>query len=123
MARLIGSVQAECTPKQLAYLEDLIVHLKTKREAMRDNGISRRTVEHWFELDCFKKKYDEMLRRKLSSIEADAIETLQRNLHCGSPSIEVTCAEKILKYSGRFAEKKEVEVSGGLEIVIDYGED
>ena len=99
--------------------EKLIGYLlteKTTEEACRKAGINVTTYWRWMKEEKFLREYRKIRRgilentvTKLQSITHQAIETLERNLHCENPGIEIRCAQIILDQSMKGLEALEVE--------------
>ncbi len=73
-------------------------------EAATKSGLSERTLYRFLEDADFKQEYKAARRRvfeqnifKLQSLHDEAVETLQKNLHCENPSVEVRAAQIIIE--------------------------
>ena len=86
-------------------------------EAAKTSGLSEKTLRRYLESADFKTEYKQARRRifeknifRLQSLQADAVETLQRNLNCENPSVEVRSAQIIIE-----ANRKDFETFDILE--------
>ncbi len=73
-------------------------------EAAKACGLSEKTIYRFLEDSEFKAEYQAARRRifeqnifKLQSLHDEAVETLQRNLNCENPSVEVRAAQIIIE--------------------------
>ncbi len=73
-------------------------------EAATKSGLSERTLYRFLEDADFKQEYKAARRRvfeqnifKLQSLHDEAVETLQKNLHCENPSVEVRAAQIVIE--------------------------
>lgn len=74
------------------------------REASKQSGLSEETIYRYLKDAEFKTEYQAARRRifeqnifKLQSLHDEAVETLQRNLNCENPSVEVRAAQIIIE--------------------------
>ena len=74
------------------------------REASKQSGLSEETIYRYLKDVEFKTEYQAARRRifeqnifKLQSLHDEAVETLQRNLNCENPSVEVRAAQIIIE--------------------------
>ncbi len=74
------------------------------REASKQSGLSEETFYRYLKDAEFKSEYQAARRRvfeqnifKLQSLHNEAVETLQRNLNCENPSVEVRAAQIIIE--------------------------
>lgn len=74
------------------------------REASRTSGLSEETIYRYLKDTEFKQEYTTARRRifeqnifKLQSLHNQAVETLQRNLNCENPSVEVRAAQIVIE--------------------------
>lgn len=99
--------------------EKLIALLLTERtidEACKKAGVNVTTYWRWMQDETFLKEYRKVRRgilentvAKLQSSTYQAIETLERNLTCENPSVEIRCAQIILEQSMKGLEALEIE--------------
>ena len=94
----------------------LLLTEKTIDEACKKAGINVTTYWRWMQDENFLREYRKVRRgilentvAKLQSVTYQAIETLERNLHCENPSVEIRCAQIILEQSIKGMETLEVE--------------
>lgn len=94
----------------------LLLTEKTIDEACRKAGVNVTTYWRWMQDDTFLREYRKVRRgilentvAKLQSVTHQAIETLERNLHCENPSVEIRCAQIILEQSIKGMEALELE--------------
>lgn len=94
----------------------LLLTEKTIDEACRKAGVNVTTYWRWMQDENFLREYRKVRRgilentvAKLQSVTHQAIETLERNLHCENPSVEIRCAQIILEQSIKGLESLEVE--------------
>ncbi len=73
-------------------------------EAARASKLSEKTLRRYLEDAEFKREYQQEKRRmfeqnifQLQSLHAAAVETLERNLNCENPSVEVRAAQIIIE--------------------------
>jgi len=73
-------------------------------EASAQSGLSERTLYRFLEDVEFKQEYNASRRRifeqnifKLQSLHNQAVETLERNLNCENPSVEVRAAQIVIE--------------------------
>lgn len=73
-------------------------------EAATKSGLSERTLYRFLEDAEFKAEYKAARRRifeqnifKLQSLHNQAVESLERNLHCENPSVEVRAAQIVIE--------------------------
>ena len=74
------------------------------REASKQSGLSEETIYRYLKDVEFKTEYQLARRRifeqnifKLQSLHDQAVETLQRNLSCENPSVEVRAAQIVIE--------------------------
>jgi transposase len=74
------------------------------REASKQSGLSEETIYRYLKDAEFKAEYQAARRRifeqnifKLQSLHDEAVETLQRNLNCENPSVEVRAAQIVIE--------------------------
>lgn len=111
----------EITAKQ----HKLIVFLLTERtidEACRKGKVAVTTYWRWMQDERFLGEYRKARRgimentvAKMQSIVFAAVETLERNLNCENPGVEIRSAAIILEQSIKGIELLEIE--GRLEIL------
>jgi hypothetical protein len=90
---------------------------KTKAEAASVVGVTSRTVERWLANDeAFLSEYRAARRRavegaigQLQHTTTEAVETLRRNLICGSPSAEIRAALGVLEHAIKAVELYDLE--------------
>jgi hypothetical protein len=87
------------------------------RDASRTSGLSEETIYRYLKDAEFKTEYTAARRRifeqnifKMQSLHNEAIETLQKNLYCENPSVEVRAAQIIVE-----ANRKDFETFDILE--------
>ena len=75
-------------------------------DAAEKCGLSRETIHKYLqdkqflvELRTVRRGLVETAISQVQNLTAEAIETLQRNLHCENPSVEVRAAQAILEQS------------------------
>lgn len=114
--------RTECTAKQLSYLTYLVYNHKPKETAAKELGITHTTVHNWWRKQYFIDKYNELCKRYNQDLLPEALETLQRNLHCGNASAEINAAKEIIKNSGVFIEEQKISLNGGLDlgVMVEY---
>ncbi len=105
----------EISPKQ----HKLIALLLTERtidEACRKGKVAVTTYWRWMQNENFLAEYRKARRgilentiAKLQSIVFLAIDTLERNLNCENPGVEIRCAAIILEQSLKGMEILEIE--------------
>ena len=102
----------------------LLLTEKTIDEACKKAGVNVTTYWRWMQDESFLREYRKVRRgilentvAKLQSVTYQAIETLERNLHCENPSVEIRCAQIILEQSMKGLETLEVE--NRVEILED----
>ncbi len=73
-------------------------------DASKQSGLSERTLYRFLEDVEFKTEYNAARRRifeqnifRLQSLHAGAVDTLERNLHCENPSVEVRAAQIVIE--------------------------
>ena len=73
-------------------------------EAADSSGLSRKTIQRYLEDKDFSEEYRTARRQvfeqnivRLQSLHAGAVETLERNLTCNNPSVEVRAAQIIIE--------------------------
>jgi len=74
------------------------------REASKASGLSEETIYRYLKDTEFKQEYAAARRQifeqnifKLQSLHDEAVETLQRNLNCENPSVEVRAAQIVIE--------------------------
>lgn len=90
---------------------------KTISEAAASVGINSRTLERWLAGDeAFTREYRATRRRvlegaigQLQHASGEAVETLQKNLTCGKPTVEVRAAVAILDQAIKAVELYDLE--------------
>jgi len=102
----------------------LLLTEKTIDEACKKTEVNVTTYWRWMQDESFLREYRKVRRgilentvAKLQSVTYQAIETLERNLHCENPSVEIRCAQIILEQSMKGLETLEVE--NRVEILED----
>ncbi|MBK8465318.1 MAG: hypothetical protein IPL32_05760 [Chloracidobacterium sp.] len=105
--------------------QKLIALLLTERtidEACKKANVAVTTYWRWMQDQRFLAQYRTARRgilentiAKLQSIVFAAIETLERNLNCENPAVEIRCAAIILEQSIKGVEMLEIE--GRLEML------
>ncbi|MEJ7861527.1 MAG: phBC6A51 family helix-turn-helix protein [Pyrinomonadaceae bacterium] len=105
----------ELTTKQEKLIALLLTE-KTIDEACKKAGVNVTTYWRWMKDENFIGQYRKMRRgilentvAKLQSITYQAIETLERNLTCENPSVEIRCAQIILEQSLKGLEMLDIE--------------
>lgn len=103
-------------PAKQEKLIALLLTEKTIDEACKKAGVNVTTYWRWMQDENFLREYRKVRRgilentvAKLQSVTYQAIETLERNLHCENPSVEIRCAQIILEQSMKGLETLEVE--------------
>jgi hypothetical protein len=91
--------------------EKLIAHLLTESTAdaaCKKANVSVTTYWRWMKehdfVDAYRIARNEILENtsaKLQCLNLAAVQTLERNLNCGNPSIEIRCATIILEQSAK----------------------
>ena len=89
----------------------------TLDEASSRSGVSRRTLERWLsedsefvdQLRAARARVVETSISRLQDACSAAVDTLKRNLECGSPGVEVRAAVAILEHSIRAIELYDIE--------------
>ena len=78
----------------------------TLAQAAQQAGISESTMLRWLADPAFKARYREARRQvvelavtNLQQSTADAVDTLTRNLQCGTPASEIAAAKSIMNIS------------------------
>ena len=108
------------TSEELSAIQEKLIALllteKTIDEACRKAGVNVTTYWRWMQDDNFLREYRKMRRgilentvAKLQSVTHQAIETLERNLNCENPSVEIRCAQIILEQSMKGLEMLDIE--------------
>lgn len=95
--------------KQSRKQEDAIAALlscRTMQDAAKQIGIDIRTLSKWLRQPAFERMYRAARRQvvessigRLQQATSEAVESLRRNLICGTPSAEVSAAKAILEQS------------------------
>ncbi len=105
----------ELTTKQEKLIALLLTE-KTIDEACKKAGVNVTTYWRWMKDENFISQYRKMRRgilentvAKLQSITYQAIETLERNLTCENPSVEIRCSQIILEQSLKGLEMLDIE--------------
>jgi len=100
----------------------LLLSERTIDEACRKAGINATTYWRWMQDEEFLRQYRKARKgilentvAKLQSITFEAINTLERNLYCENPSVEIRCAAIILEQSIKGLETLDIE--GRLELL------
>ena len=101
----------------------LLLTEKTIDEACKKAGVNVTTYWRWMQDESFLREYRkirlgilENAVAKLQSATFQAIETLERNLHCENPSVEIRCAQIILEQTMKGLETLETsEVEKRIE--------
>jgi hypothetical protein len=109
----------QTTDELSAKQEKLIALLLTEKtidEACKKADVNVTTYWRWMQDEKFLREYRKVRRgilentvAKLQSVTHQAIETLERNLHCENPSVEIRCAQIILEQSMKGLESLEFE--------------
>lgn len=94
-----------------------LLSTRTVAEAAETAGVSSRTLERWLaDNDEFVAEYRAARRRvvegavaALQSATTEAVDSLRRNLDCGTPATEVRAASVILETSIRAVELYDLE--------------
>jgi len=89
----------------------------TLDEASSRSGVSSRTLERWLsedsefvdQLRAARARVVETSISRLQDACSAAVDTLKRNLECGSPGVEVRSAVAILEHSIRAIELYDIE--------------
>jgi hypothetical protein len=88
----------------------------TVAAAASNAGVAERTLWRWLQVPEFHAEYRAARRRvvegaigQLQRATVEAVETLRRNLNCGSPSTEVRAALGILDQAVRGVELLDIE--------------
>jgi len=89
----------------------------TLDEASSRSGVSRRTLERWLsedsefvdQLRAARARVVETSISRLQDACSAAVDTLERNLECGSPGVEIRSAVAILEHSIRAIELYDIE--------------
>ncbi len=94
----------------------LLLTEKTIDDACKKAGVNVTTYWRWMQDQSFLQEYRKMRRgilentvAKLQSVTHQAIETLERNLNCENPSVEIRCAQIILEQSLKGLEMLDIE--------------
>ena len=103
-------------------LINLLLIEKTIDAACVKANVSVTTYWRWMQDDAFLKKYRQARKgilentvARLQSITLNAIDTLERNLNCENPSVEVRCAGIILEQAIKGLEMLDIE--GRIEML------
>ncbi len=106
---------SELTAKQEKLIALLLTE-KTIDEACKKMSINATTYWRWMQDEKFLRQYRKARRgilentvAKLQSVTYQAIETLERNLTCESPAVEIRSAQIILEQSIKGLETLDVE--------------
>ena len=111
-------------PKPTNKEKVLLALLETSsiREASQKSGIAEATIYRYLKDADFQKEYRtarrSLVETSISQIQkatAEAVETLQRNLHCENPAVEVRCAQIIIEASVKGVEL--IDVIERLEVL------
>lgn len=101
---------SELSRKQEKVLLDLL-NGSTITDASKANGISETTIFKWLNDEVFKSEYRRLRREafefSISQIQQTtdkAIETLKRNLNCGSPHAEIRASQILLEHTAKAIE-------------------
>lgn len=104
-------------PKQSNKEKAIIALLETSSivEAASKSGLSQETIYRYLRDKEFLKEYRsarrQIVENSIGQIQAatvEAVETLQRNLHCENPAVEVRAAQVILETSFKGTELLDV---------------
>lgn len=106
---------SEISAKQEKLIACLLTE-KTAGKACEKAGVAVTTYWRWLQQKDFLKEYRWARRSilentvaKLQSLSHEAIETLERNLNCGNPAVEIRCAQIILEQSIKGVDMLDVE--------------
>jgi hypothetical protein len=88
----------------------------TLLKAAESAGIGEKTLRRWLKEPGFQAEYRAARRRivdvaigRLQQASSEAVDTLQRNLTCDQPAVEVRAATVILEQAGRYLEIADLE--------------
>lgn len=81
-----------------------LLNCNSIRDAAKSCGLSEETIYRYLKEPGFVSQYRDARRQaveyaisKLQKTTGDAVETLERNLHCENPAVEVRTAQIILE--------------------------
>lgn len=104
-------------PKNKEKVLNALLNTTSVCEAAKACGLSEKTIHRFLDDAEFKTEYKSARRRifeqnifQLQSLHAAAVETLQRNLNCENPSVEVRAAQIVIE-----AGRKDFETFDMLE--------
>ncbi|MDQ3747911.1 MAG: hypothetical protein M3367_02680 [Acidobacteriota bacterium] len=93
-------------------------------DAAKNCGLSEKTLRRYLEDAEFQKEYRTARRNvfeqnivRLQSLHAGAVDTLERNLNCENPSVEVRAAQIIIE--GNRKDFETLDILARLEIIED----
>lgn len=104
-------------PKQTNKEKALIalLHAPSVVEAAKQSGLSEETFYRYLKDKEFLAEYRAARRRtveaaitRMQQLTDEAVETLQRNLHCENPSVEVRAAQTILDNAVKSVETMDI---------------
>jgi hypothetical protein len=88
----------------------------TLAKAAESAGIGEKTLRRWLGKPDFQAEYRAARRRivdvaigRLQQASGEAVDTLQRNLTCDQPAVEVRAATTILEQAGRYLQIDDLE--------------
>jgi alpha-L-fucosidase len=103
-------------PAKQEKLIALLLTEKTIDEACRKANVNVTTYWRWMQNEYFLRQYRKTRRgilentiAKLQSVTHQAIETLERNLTCENPAVEIRSAQIILEQSIKGLETLDIE--------------
>jgi hypothetical protein len=84
---------------------------RTQEKAAEKTGVAPATLRRWLSLPAFIFAYRQARRAvveaaigQVQRVTSKAVRTLERNLRCGNPSVEVRAAATILEQAGKGVE-------------------
>jgi hypothetical protein len=111
----------EITPTQEKLIAELLVE-RSVESACRKTNVAVTTYWRWMQDPRFLEQYRKARRgilentvARIQSITLSALDTLERNLNCENPSVEVRCAAIILEQSIKGVES--LDVAARLELL------
>lgn len=113
------------TKKQKLYIEYSLQHpLLTDTQISKDLNITCKQICVWKKDPEFVAELDSRLKEQWNGYAKEAQEVLHRILLTARDDIAIKAATYILDSTGyKATDKVELDVDGGVDITIDYGED
>ena len=107
--------------RQLLAVNMLVYEGKKKRDVCRELNIVPGTMTRWCDNPEFMAEYNKLLREKIDSISAEAIERICNLMYSPNHSVALNAAKDIASRAGLDAVVKQDIQFEGKVITIDYG--